>query len=92
MRILIVEDDRKLAAQIQRGLNENSYSTLTVFDGRDGLEAARQGGFDVLVLDVMLPGLDKDYRRARAELYRLAGLNFPTPQRNLSGIRSGSKK
>ncbi|RID04365.1 hypothetical protein D1912_10015, partial [Escherichia coli] len=43
-------------------------------------------------LKVMLPGLDKDYRRARAELYRLAGVNFPTPQRNLSGIRSGSKK
>jgi len=58
MRILIVEDDRKLATQIQKGLTENSYSTLIVFDGRDGLEAARQGGFDVLVLDVMLPGLD----------------------------------
>ncbi|EFO1835617.1 hypothetical protein D4M48_23405 [Escherichia coli] len=47
---------------------------------------------DVLCLKVMLPGLDKDYRRTRAELYRLAGVNFPTPQRNLSGIRSGSKK
>jgi len=58
MRILIVEDDRKLATQIQKGLNENSYSTSTVFDGRDGLEAGLQGGFDVLVLDVMLPGLD----------------------------------
>jgi DNA-binding response OmpR family regulator len=58
MRILIVEDDRKLANQIQKGLNENSYSTFTASDGRDGLEAALQGGFDVLVLDVMLPGLD----------------------------------
>ncbi|ANJ42594.1 hypothetical protein HMPREF1621_05186 [Escherichia coli A25922R] len=47
---------------------------------------------DVLCLKVMLPGLDKDYRRAKAELYRLAGVNFPTPQWNLSGIRSGSKK
>lgn len=58
MRILIVEDDRKLANQIQKGLDENSFSTLAVFDGRDGFEAALQGGFDVLVLDVMLPGLD----------------------------------
>ncbi|ANP09528.1 ketodeoxygluconokinase [Escherichia coli] len=32
---------------------------------------------DVLCLKVMLPGLDKDYRRARAELYRLVGVNFP---------------
>ncbi|PPX37590.1 hypothetical protein C5P06_24750 [Escherichia coli] len=47
---------------------------------------------DVLCLKVMLPGLDKDYRRVRAELYRLAGVNSLTPQRNLSGIRSGSKK
>ncbi|EFN9100216.1 hypothetical protein D3813_19210 [Escherichia coli] len=47
---------------------------------------------DVLCLKVMLPGLDKDYRRVRAELYRLAGVYFLTPQRNLSGIRPGSKK
>ncbi|EFO3518485.1 hypothetical protein DLS27_21685 [Escherichia coli] len=47
---------------------------------------------DVLCLKVMLPGLDKDYRRVRAELYRLARVNFLTPQRNLSGIRPGSKK
>jgi len=58
MRVLIVEDDRKLARQLQKGLDEQSHSTTVALDGRDGLEAARQGGFDVLVLDVMLPGLD----------------------------------
>jgi DNA-binding response OmpR family regulator len=58
MRILIVEDDRKLAAQLRKGLDENSHSSVTVFDGLDGFEAALQGGFDVLVLDVMLPGMD----------------------------------
>jgi DNA-binding response OmpR family regulator len=58
MRILIVEDDRKLAAQLRKGLEENSHSATTVFNGQDGLEAAQQGGFDVLVLDVMLPGID----------------------------------
>jgi DNA-binding response OmpR family regulator len=58
MRVLIVEDDRKLARQLQKGLEEQSHSTTVALDGRDGLEAARQGGFDVLVLDVMLPGLD----------------------------------
>jgi DNA-binding response OmpR family regulator len=58
MRILIVEDDRKLAAQLRKGLEENSHSATAVFNGQDGLEAAQQGGFDVLVLDVMLPGMD----------------------------------
>jgi two-component system response regulator MprA len=58
MRILIVEDDRKLATQLRKGLEENSHSTTIVFDGLDGLEAGLQGGFDVLVLDVMLPGID----------------------------------
>jgi len=58
MRILIVEDDRKLARQLKKGLDEQSHSTGLAFDGREGLEAARHGGFDVLVLDVMLPGID----------------------------------
>jgi DNA-binding response OmpR family regulator len=58
MRILIVEDDRKLATQLHKGLDENSHSSMIVFDGHDGFEAALQGGFDVLVLDVMLPGMD----------------------------------
>lgn len=58
MRILIVEDDRKLARQLKKGLDEQSYSTTVVFDGNEGLEAGRQGEFDVLVLDVMLPGID----------------------------------
>jgi DNA-binding response OmpR family regulator len=58
MRILIVDDDRKLATQLRKGLEETSHSAATVFDGRDGLEAAQQEEFDVLVLDVMLPGID----------------------------------
>ncbi|EFO2100798.1 hypothetical protein DP033_20010 [Escherichia coli] len=47
---------------------------------------------DVLCLKVMLPGLDKYYRRATAELYRQREVNLPTQRRNLPGIRSGSKK
>ena len=58
MRILIVEDDRRLARQLKKGLDENSHSATVALDGREGLEAARHGGFDVLVFDVMLPGLD----------------------------------
>jgi len=58
MRILIVEDDKRLARQLKKGLDEHSHSVCVSVDGSEGLKAARQGGFDVLVLDVMLPGID----------------------------------
>jgi DNA-binding response OmpR family regulator len=58
MQILIVEDDQRLARQLKKGLDENGHSVSLAFDGIEGLEAARQGHFDVLVLDVMLPRLD----------------------------------
>jgi DNA-binding response OmpR family regulator len=58
MQILIVEDDRRLARQLKKGLDELGHSTSLAFEGTEGLEAARAGGFDVLVFDVMLPGLD----------------------------------
>ena len=58
MQILIVEDDQRLARQLKKGLDEQGYRASLAFDGLEGLEAARQGHFDVLVLDVMLPGLD----------------------------------
>src|SRR5438874_405646 len=58
MRILIVDDDRKLVRQLQKGLDEQGDSVTVAYDGREGLDTARDGGFDVLILDVMLPGLD----------------------------------
>ena len=58
MRILMVEDDRRLASQIQKGLEEQRHTVTLAFDGREGLAAACQGQFDVVVLDVMLPGMD----------------------------------
>ena len=58
MQILIVEDDQKLARQLKKGLEENGHSVSLAFDGLNGLEVARQDNFDVLVFDVMLPGMD----------------------------------
>jgi DNA-binding response OmpR family regulator len=58
MRILIVEDDWKLARQLNKGLDEQGHSVTVASDGIQGLETAKSGEFDVLVLDVMLPGLD----------------------------------
>src|SRR5215472_17401417 len=68
MRILIVEDDRKLAHQLKKGMEEQGHAVVAVSGGMEGLEAARRGDFDVLVLDVMLPGMDgfSIVRRLRA--------------------------
>ena len=58
MRILIVEDDRKLARQLKKGVDEFGHSSTLAFDGIEGMETAQGSEFDVLVLDVMLPKMD----------------------------------
>jgi two-component system OmpR family response regulator len=58
MRILIIEDDREAADAMARGLREHEHEVETAPDGEVGLEAARKGGFDVLVVDRMMPKMD----------------------------------
>ena len=56
MRILIVEDDRKVASFLQKGLREEGYVPDVAHDGEEGLMRALVNPFDLLILDVMLPG------------------------------------
>ena len=56
MRLLIVEDDQKLAAFIRSGLEREGYSVDVLHDGRDAGEQARAIDYDAVVLDLMLPG------------------------------------
>ncbi len=58
MRILIVEDELALAQTLQRGLAEEHYAVDVVADGRDALDYALAAPYDVIILDVMLPGID----------------------------------
>jgi len=58
MRVLIVEDDRRLAASLRRSLMESRMAVDVAHEGDDGLEAATSTPYDVIVLDLMLPGLD----------------------------------
>jgi DNA-binding response OmpR family regulator len=58
MRILIVEDERQMAELLRKGLAEEGHAVVVAHTGPDGLARAREGGFDAIVLDVMLPGFD----------------------------------
>lgn len=58
MRILIVEDEHRIARALKDGLEQESYAVDIEFDGEDGYNAASGEEYDLLVLDVMLPGMD----------------------------------
>jgi len=58
MRVLIIEDDQEAAAFIAKALRESGHSADLAHDGETGLTMAREEGYDVLVIDRMLPGLD----------------------------------
>jgi two-component system OmpR family response regulator len=57
VRLLVVEDEPRLGAALRRGLTAEGFLVDLAADGPAGLEAARHGGYDAVVLDVMLPGL-----------------------------------
>ena len=58
MRVLIVEDDREVAKNIAKMLRENGHVVDCAHDGDDGLSMAREGAFDVLIVDRMMPRRD----------------------------------
>ncbi|MEZ4552224.1 MAG: response regulator transcription factor [Desulfobacterales bacterium] len=58
MRILLVEDEKKIAAFIERGLTEQHYTVDVAQDGNEGLYLAEVNPYDLVILDIMLPGKD----------------------------------
>ena len=58
MRILIVEDDKKVAAFLQKGLREEQYAVDVCRNGEDAVYEAQVNPYDVIILDIMLPGKD----------------------------------
>lgn len=95
MRILVIEDDAETAQFIARGLRETGNQVETTKDGRDGLFQATAGGFDLMIVDRMLPNLDglSLVRAARA-----AGIDTPvifltalgSVEDRVTGLESGA--
>ena len=86
MRVLVVEDEVKMARAIRRGLEQEGYAVDVAGGGDDGLHLATENDYDAIVLDVLLPGLDGF---AVCEALRTRGRwsgsrGFPCPRRTAS--------
>lgn len=58
MKLLIIEDEHKIANSLRKGFEQEKYIVDVVYDGTDGFDLARDGHYDLIVLDLMLPGMD----------------------------------
>jgi DNA-binding response OmpR family regulator len=73
MRILVVEDEARILAFLTRGLEAEGYTVVAADNGRDGLALAASGAWDLVVLDLLLPGLSglqvlRELHRTRPQL------------------------
>jgi two-component system OmpR family response regulator len=83
VRILIIEDDRKISSFLEKGFREAGYAVDTAADGEEGLALARQEIYDAVVADLMLPKLD-----GLTMISRLRAEKINTPVLILSAKRS----
>jgi DNA-binding response OmpR family regulator len=95
MRILMVEDEKKIANFIKRGLEEEGYEVLTAADGEEGLQLALEKTFDLIVLDWMLPKRDglsllKDLRCKKIMTPVLMLTSKDSVEDIVAGLDSGS--
>lgn len=74
MRILVIEDDKKVASFIKKGLEEENYAVDVFYNGKDGEYWAKENDYDLIVLDIMLPG--KNGLEVCSEL-RVKDINTP---------------
>lgn len=58
MKLLLIEDEKRAATYLEQGLSEHGYAVELAYTGTDGLHAAATGDHDLVILDVMLPGVD----------------------------------
>jgi DNA-binding response OmpR family regulator len=95
IRILLVEDEARLAANLQRGLIEQGFTVDIAADGERALSRSRQVAYDLVVLDVMLPGMDgfsvcRELRRNNVDLPILMLSARGVVEDRVRGLESGA--
>ena len=95
MRVLLVEDDRKLSAAVCKLLEKERITADPVYDGNDGLDWALGGGYDAVILDVMLPGMDgfsvlREMRKEKVPVPVLMLTARAALEDRLTGLDSGA--
>jgi two-component system OmpR family response regulator len=95
MRVLVVEDDYRLADSLHRGLEELGMAVDTVGKGPEALDAAAAAKYDVIVLDVMLPGMDglevaRSLRELKASTPILMLTGLGAVEDRVRGLESGA--
>ena len=95
MRVLVIEDDQRLAGIIRRVLEDDHYKVDVIHDGLDGLELALRGIHDLLIVDWMLPGRDgpsivREIRKARMNIGILMLTARGQVEDRVSGLDSGT--
>jgi len=95
MRILVVEDEKKVASFIKRGLEEENFTVDMAYDGEEGLYMAETNPYDLILMDLMLPKMDglaviKEMRNKGSKTPVLCLTAKDTVEDIVSGLDSGS--
>jgi len=95
MRILLIEDEKRIANFIERGLKENHYAVDTASDGEKGLFMSEVNIYDLIILDVMLPGKDgisvcQELRKKKIDVPVLILTAKDTVRDKVLGLNSGA--
>ena len=95
MRILVVEDEKKVARFLQQGLEEERYTVDVAFDGEHGLAMAQAQSYDLIILDVMLPHksgfeLTKEFREGNGTTPILMLTAKTSTEDKVTGLDSGA--
>lgn len=95
MRILIVEDEKKVASFIKKGLEEEYYAADIAFDGKEGLKLADSEEYDLIIMDLMLPHIDgitltKEIRKKKISTPILMLTVKDTVESKVEGLDAGA--
>jgi DNA-binding response OmpR family regulator len=95
MRVLIVEDSQRMARSLKKGLTEECYAVDLEADGNAGLTMAKSGEYDLVLLDVNLPGIDgfsfvRELRRSRSDVPVIMVTARDSIQDRIEGLDGGA--